>query len=438
MRLFRFAIVSFGASCLSVTSGGAVQVDFSKEIFPILQRSCLECHGHEKQEGGLRLDQAGAVKHTGEILRRVGLPRQDKEAMPRRGKRLTAVEQGKLRAWVEAGAVWPASLQTAKHWAYVKPQEAVVPAGINAIDHFIQTRLQAEGLKPSPAAAPAVLLRRLSFDTRGLPPSPAEVAEFEQDPGRYEQWVDRFLQSKEFGVKWARHWLDLARYADSHGFQRDDLRNIWAYRDWVVDALNADMPFDQFTIEQIAGDLIPGATANQIIATGFHRCTPTNVEAGTEPEESRINQVIDRVNTSGAVWLGSTLECAQCHDHKYDPFSMKDYYGLLAYFNNTEMEADRTNPKVPGSIQFKGSPFQLPDGAGEEEKRKLHQQMKVLTERIRKAQSVPGLMSSHHLVLTAPHPSPLSAHRGFLGCRHFSQANAFLEAKGRGGVDWRI
>jgi hypothetical protein len=371
-----------------LTSGAvtAVAVDFSKEVFPVLQRSCLECHGRDKQEGGLRLDEVGAVAHTAEILWRIALPADDKEAMPRRGKRLSLGEQEKLRQWLAAGAAWPASLSTVKHWAYVKPVAPVVPKNGSDIDHFILTKLAEQQMKPAPAAEAAVLLRRLSFDTRGIPPTPAEVAEFERDRSGYPQWVERFLQSKDFGVKWARHWLDLARYADSHGYQRDDLRQIWAYRDWVVDALNADLPFDQFTIAQVAGDLLPQATPAQIIATGFHRCTPTNVEAGTEPEESRINQVIDRVNTSGAVWLGTTLECAQCHDHKYDPFSMKDYYGLLAFFNNTEMEADRTNPKVPGSIQFKGSPFTLPDAEAQDEAAELKAQIAALQKRIVQAE----------------------------------------------------
>jgi hypothetical protein len=160
------------------------------------------------------------------------------------------------------------------------------------------------------------------------------------------------------------------------------LREVWAWRDWVVNALNANMPFDQFTLEQIAGDLLPNATPDQIIATGFHRCTPTNVEAGTEPEESRINQVIDRVNTTGAVWLGTTLECAQCHNHKYDPITQRDYYSLLAYYNNTEKEAERTDPKVPGSIQFKGSPFQIKDTDREAQRQQLAAQMKTLDAQI--------------------------------------------------------
>ncbi|HVW38504.1 MAG TPA: DUF1549 and DUF1553 domain-containing protein, partial [Pirellulales bacterium] len=187
----------------------------------------------------------------------------------------------------------------------------------------------------------------------------------------YEKVVDRLLASPQFGERWARPWLDLARYADSHGFQRDDLRELWPYRDWVIRALNDDLPFDRFTIEQLAGDLLPEADEAQRIATGFHRATTTNVEAGSDPEETRINQVIDRLNTTAAVWLGTTLECAQCHDHKYDPFTQRDYYGLLAFFNNTEIEADRSDPKVPGSIRFLGPSLELSDEKVAAERRRL-------------------------------------------------------------------
>ena len=337
----------------------ASAVDFSKEVYPVLQRACFECHGAEVQKGDLRLDTA-SPKHAEigqEVLRRVQLPREDKEAMPKRGERLKPEQITALKAWIDNGAKWPEKIENLTHWSYIPPVRPKVPAGAkNPVDGFIREKLTANGLQPAPPAAPETLIRRLSLDLTGLPPSPSELTE-----KNYEALVDKLLASKQFGVRWARPWLDLARYADSHGFQRDDLRDIWAYRDWVVDALNANMPFDQFTLEQIAGDLLPNAKPSQIIATGFHRCTPTNVEAGTEPEESRINQVIDRVNTTGAVWLGTTLECAQCHNHKYDPITQKDFYSLLAYYNNTEKEAERANPKTPGSIAFNGSPFALPD-----------------------------------------------------------------------------
>ncbi|MEK6238990.1 MAG: DUF1549 domain-containing protein, partial [Planctomycetales bacterium] len=217
---------------------------------------------------------------------------------------------------------------------------------------------------------------RVYLDLIGLPPSPREVHAYLSNPSdnRFEQLVDDLLQRPQFGERWARPWLDLARYADSHGFQRDNLRDVWAYRDWVIQALNADMPFDQFTIEQIAGDLLPNATESQRIATGFHRCTPTNVEAGSLPEETRIEQVIDRVNTTGAVWLGTTLECCQCHDHKYDPFTKKDYYQLLAFYNNTEMEADRAS-KSPSSIKFNGPSMPVSNPQRDAQRSELQKQL---------------------------------------------------------------
>jgi cytochrome c553 len=372
----------------------AAPADFAKDVFPVLQRACFECHGSEVQKGDLRLD-AAAAKHLEigpDLLRRIALPKEDKEAMPKRGDRLTAAEITHLRDWINAGAKWPDKLETLKHWSYLPPTRPALPPiqnkswPKNELDHFILAKLEAAKLSPSPEASPETLIRRLSLDLTGLPPTPAEVEAFtkafiQHPESSIEQLADRLLTSKQFGVRWARPWLDLARYADSHGFQRDDLREVWAWRDWVVNALNANMTFDQFTLEQIAGDLLPNATPDQIIATGFHRCTPTNVEAGTEPEESRINQVIDRVNTTGAVWLGTTLECAQCHNHKYDPISQRDYYSLLAYYNNTEKEAERASA-APGSIRFNGTPFKISDPGREAQRRQLAAQMKALEAQI--------------------------------------------------------
>ncbi|MGV3661711.1 MAG: DUF1553 domain-containing protein [Prosthecobacter sp.] len=388
----RLTPILFLAATAAVAAHGA-ETNFAKDVFPVLKRACFECHGPEVHKKDLRLDVASPkhLKIGPDLLRRVALPKEDKEAMPKRGERLTTAEIGHLREWIEAGAVWPEKIEALKHWSYVPPQRPPLPAiqnkawPKNEVDSFILAKLEAARLTPSPEAAPEVLIRRLSLDLTGLPPTPAEVDAFVKEHhagASLEPLVDRLLASREFGVRWARPWLDLARYADSHGFQRDDLRDIWAYRDWVVNALNANMRFDQFTLEQIAGDLLPNATPEQIIATGFHRCTPTNVEAGTEPEESRINQVIDRVNTTGAVWLGSTLECAQCHNHKYDPFSQRDYYSLLAYYNNTEKEAERSNPKTPGSIRFNGSPMPLRDPTRDSQRAELAAQAKALDEQI--------------------------------------------------------
>ena len=377
----------------------ADEVDFSREVLPLFQRACFECHGPQKQKAKLRLDQRESVFNTegvvikgnaaeSELYRRIMLPKGHDQVMPSRGEPLAKDETDRIKSWIEGGAVWPDGAKLARHWAYVapvRPAEARIDKGeyriANAIDGYISAKLEQKGLHQSSKADPATLIRRLSLDLTGLPPTPDEVDAFVKacesqrqavlrapDAGAdqrdaYEQLVDRLLASKQFGVRWARPWLDYARYADSHGFQRDDLRDLWAYRDWVVDALNADMPYTQFTIEQLAGDLLPDATASQKVATGFNRSAPTNVEAGSDPEETRVNQVHDRVSTLGMIWLGTTLECAQCHDHKYDAFTQRDYYGLFAFFNNTAIEADRTNPKVPGSIQFRGPTMELIDPA---------------------------------------------------------------------------
>jgi hypothetical protein len=357
-------------------------LEFGRDVLPILQKACFECHGPHKQRGGLRLDgRAHAIKggdsgpaltpgkaDQSELVRRIMLPKGAEGVMPDRGETLTKAQIDILRRWVNEGAVWPSDAKVATHWAYVAPKRPALPSVKKTdwprmpIDHFILARLEREGLTPSAEADRATLLRRVSLDLIGLPPAPAEVDAFVADtaPLAYERVVERLLASPQFGERWARPWLDLARYADSHGFQKDDFRNTWPYRDWVIRALNADMPFDQFTREQIAGDLIENATLSQKIATGFHRLAPTNVEAGTEPEETRVNQIFDRINTTAAIWLGSTLECAQCHDHKYDPFTQKEYYQLFAFFNNTALEANRANPRVPGSIQFLGPYLTIP------------------------------------------------------------------------------
>ena len=211
----------------------------------------------------------------------------------------------------------------------------------NDLDRFVLSKLEAEGLEPSPEADRATLLRRLSLDLTGLPPTPEEVDVFAADasPDAYERQVDRLLASPHYGERWARVWLDLARYADTHGYEKDARRVMWPYRDWVIDAYNRDMPFDQFTIEQIAGDMLPRPTLSQRIATGFNRNTQINEEGGTDPEEFRVEAVLDRVNTVSSVWLGTTLACAQCYDHKYDPLPQRDYYRFMAFLNQDEVDA---------------------------------------------------------------------------------------------------
>jgi hypothetical protein len=395
-------------------------VDFTRDVLPVLRRHCFECHGNGKQEGGLRFDERAAAVVGGdsgpvfepgkpdasEIVRRVSLPRIDGEAMPPQGAGLSPREIAALRQWIAAGADWPETLPAAVHWAYVAPARQEPPAGFAdaSIDSFVAAAHAREGLSFAAAADRAVLARRLAFDLTGLPPQPDDVAAFvaDQSPGADDRYVDRLLASEEFGVRWARMWLDLARYADSHGFQKDDLRDVWAYRDWVVSALNDDMPFDRFTIEQIAGDLLPGADERTRIATGFHRGSPTNVEAGTDPEETRTNQVLDRVNTTGAVWLGATLECAQCHDHKYDPFTQADYYRMAAYFNSTAAEAARAN-KGQGSIRFLGPSMPLstdPLAAERAELARHLEQAKAALARLREAQRTDAAPAANALAST--------------------------------------
>lgn len=393
---------------VALTNVSAAELDFARDVLPILQRSCFECHGEKKAAGGLRLDSAAALAKGGasgavviaknpaesELLRRIALPKSDNDVMPNRGEPLTAAEIARIKAWIETGAIWPEDAKVARHWAYLPPRKVMLPiANLHPVDAFVRAKLNAEKLQPSPAAQPAVLARRLYLDVIGLPPSPSEVLAFEQAaakdlPKAVAALVDQLLQSPQYGEKWARPWLDAARYADSHGFQRDDLRELWPYRDWVIRAINADMSFDQFTLEQLAGDLLPQATESQRVATGFNRCAPCNVEAGTDPEENRVNQVFDRVNTLGAVWLGTTLECAQCHDHKYDPITQRDYYSLFAYFNQTEIEAERSNPKVPGSIRFIGPYLDLNDPATAANRQALQAQISLLQKQIARARAL--------------------------------------------------
>ncbi len=268
-----------------------------------------------------------------EIIARIVAPDDTRMPPPEVGEGLKPEQIEKLKKWIASGAEYT------PHWAFVPPVRKDPPAnGIDAIDHYIRQRLDRMKLAPSPEADRPTLIRRVSLDLTGLLPSPAEVDDFVRDPApdAYEKLVDRLLASPHYGERQARHWLDLARYADSNGYTIDGARIIWPWRDWVVKALNADMPFSQFTIEQLAGDLLPNATLEQRIATGFHRNTSFNEEGGTDAEQFRVERIVDRTNTTAAVWLGLTMGCAQCHDHKYDPVSQKDYFRLYAYFNNCD------------------------------------------------------------------------------------------------------
>ena len=337
-------------------------IDFNLDVRPILSNKCLLCHGPDPAsvQAGLRLDLRGAAvtelesgttaivagkpEHS-ELIARITSADEDIRMPPAdHGARLSAHEVDILRQWVQQGAKY------AMHWSYVTPVRPDVPvpdAGHsawphNAVDNFMLRRMKQHGLTPSAEADRYALARRVFLDLTGLPPTVAEVDAFvaDADPQAYEKLVDDLLQRPAFGEHWARKWLDLARYADSAGYADDPPRTIWGYRDWVIKAINSNMPFDQFTKEQIAGDLLPDATESQLIATAFHRNTLTNNEGGTQDEEFRNVAVVDRVNTTMAVWMGTTMACAQCHTHKYDPITQEEYFRFFAIFNNTQ-DADR-------------------------------------------------------------------------------------------------
>lgn len=339
------------------------EISFNHDIRPILSNRCFKCHGPDLKKGGLDLrEREGALKElksgahaiipgnaaASRLIERVSHP-DPASRMPPKGEPLSAEQIAKLRAWIDQGAKYE------PHWSYVKPVRPALPGVMrqawprNAIDYFVLARLEREGLHPSPEADRAALLRRVSLDLTGLPPTLAEVDAFLADRGSdaYDKVVDRLLASPHYGEHQARFWLDEARYADTNGYEKDERRTIWPYRDWVINAFNRDMPFDQFTIEQLAGDLLPGATKEQRIATGFHRNTMVNTEGGTDDEEFRVAAIVDRVNTTMEVWMGSTFACAQCHNHKFDPFTQKEYYSLLAFLNGTADRGKTNDPVLP-------------------------------------------------------------------------------------------
>ncbi|HZY85406.1 MAG TPA: DUF1549 domain-containing protein, partial [Gemmataceae bacterium] len=338
--------------------------DFTRDVRPVLARHCFSCHGPDKQRASLRLDSGRAARAGGDSgpavvpgksadsrLIHAVTGSGDAKPMPPKGPRLTAAEVAVLRTWIDGGAAIPAGEVAAgpaavqsKHWAFqpiTRPPGPVVKNTAwvrNPIDRFVLARLDAKGVRPSPEADRATLLRRLTLDLTGLPPSPQEIDDFLADarPDAYERAVDRLLASPHYGERWGRHWLDLARYADSNGYSIDSPRSVWKYRDWVLDAFNRDLPFDRFLTEQLAGDLLPNATTEQKIATGFHRNTQINEEGGIDVEQFRVDSVVDRVNTTGTAFLGLTVGCCQCHDHKFDPIKQKEYYQLFAFFNNCD------------------------------------------------------------------------------------------------------
>ncbi len=316
--------------------------DFNRDVRPILSNHCFKCHGPAVQKAKLRLDSFPAATKSAvvpgkpdetELLKRISA--HDDAQMPpeEAGLPLTAKQIETLRQWVVSGAEY------APHWSFVPPVRPAVPKGeAHPVDAFIRAKLMDAKLKPSPQADKAVLIRRVTLDLIGLLPSPGDVSAFVKDesPDAYDKIVDKLLASEHYGARQARHWLDLARYADSNGYTIDGARSIWPYRDWVVSAFNRDLPFEEFTVEQLAGDLLPKPAKDQLIATGFHRNTSFNEEGGTDAEQFRVERVVDRTNTTAAVWLGLTVGCAQCHDHKYDPVSQAEYYKLYAFFNSSD------------------------------------------------------------------------------------------------------
>ncbi len=416
--------VLIGIACAALAAAPAAwnpqTVDFARDVEPILAKNCYECHDAKKQKAHLRLDSPAAIMKGSEngaivlpgnsekspmVRRLLGLDGEDR--MPKDEDPLPAAQIAVIRAWIDQGAPLPAAAAAAaappaghestppadppQHWAYRAPVRPELPVVARAdwartpIDRFILARLEKEGLAPSPEAPLETLIRRVSLDLTGLPPAPREVEEVLAEARRdgrdaaYEHLVDRLLASPHYGERWARPWLDLARYADSQGYEKDLPRVMWKYRDWVIDALNRDMPFDQFTIEQIAGDMLPSPTSEQLVASGFHRNAMTNEEGGIDPEEALYEVLVDRVNTTATVWLGSTLGCAQCHNHKYDPFTQKDYYRMMAFFQNTEYQS-RT---FSDGTRFSEAIVDLPTPEQEAKRKTIQAEIDKLTEEMK-------------------------------------------------------
>jgi hypothetical protein len=357
-------LASFGASLALAQSAGP---DYEKTVLPVLRGNCFPCHSAANSSSGLALDSKEGVSHGGirgpadkfivEAIRQTGTLK-----MPP-GRKLKPEQIEIIEQWIAAGSPMPERMAKAKrknadHWSF-QPVRKLDPPTVkdtawvrNPIDQFILTRIEQAGLKPSAEASKSTLLRRVALDLTGLPPTVADVNEFLADtrPDAYEKAVDRLLASPHYGERQARHWLDLARYSDTDGYTIDAPRDVWKFRDWVINALNRDMPFDQFTIEQLAGDKLPHPTPDQLIATGFHRNTPSNFEGGIDFEQYRVEAVADRVQTTSAVWLGLTIACARCHDHKFDPVTQREYYQLFDFFNQADevdKEADRKDFNKP-------------------------------------------------------------------------------------------
>ncbi|MBA3974847.1 MAG: hypothetical protein C0504_11595 [Candidatus Solibacter sp.] len=377
MRGSIWAIIAFAATAATPAVFAQARPGFSIDVEPLLKRRCVMCHNARLKSNGLRFDDPAAALEGGysgpvivpgnsaasKLIHRVTSDK-DGVRMPPAGPALSAAEIATLKSWIDSGADWPrtsaakpaASKQTLWSFQPITQPDPPTPKNAawtrNPIDNFILARLEKESIAPSPEAPKTTLIRRLAFDLTGLPPTPAEVAAFLADssPDAYDRLVDRLLASPHYGEQRARAWLDQARYGDSDGLEKDRTRPWhWRWRDWVINAYNTGMPFDRFTVEQLAGDLLDHPRPDQLIATGFHRNTLTNREGGADPEESRFEQLVNRTNTTSTVWLGLTVGCAQCHDHKFDPISQKDYYALYAFFNNSsERDIDAPLPGETG------------------------------------------------------------------------------------------
>jgi hypothetical protein len=368
-RVFRihlaFALLGL-AILVSPRARAAAAVNFDRDIRPILSDNCFHCHGPDPKarKAKLRLDTReglyAAIKNrkpfvpgkleASEAIRRIFSKDADERMPPSDSTRKLSVKQmEQMKAWVEQGAKWQ------QHWAFEKPVHPAAPKTKNTkwsrndIDRFVLARLEAEGLSPAAEADKRKMIRRVTLDLTGLPPTPAEVAAFVADgaPTAYEKVVDRLFASPRYGERMAWDWLDAARYADSNGYQGDNDRTMWPWRDWVIRAMNKNMPYDQFLTWQLAGDLLPSATLEQKLATAFNRNHMINGEGGRIAEENRVEYIFDQVETIGTTWLGLTMTCCRCHDHKYDPLTQKNYYQMFAYFNKTRVDGGGGNPKTP-------------------------------------------------------------------------------------------
>jgi hypothetical protein len=361
--MLRFALPLLAAACVT-----AQTVDFQRQVRPILSDNCFHCHGPDKstrmfnlrldtKEGAMAVIAPGNAKSS-HLYQRITAPEPARLMPPAHSKKsLTDAQKDLLKRWIDQGAPWK------EHWAYTAPRRAELPAvrdvrwSRNPIDRFLLAKLEAAGLAPAPEADRRTLARRLALDLTGLPPDPDDVEAFVKDTstGWYEKYVDKLLESQHYGEHRARYWLDAARYADTHGLHIDNYREMWPYRDWVINAFNRNFPFDRFVIEQLAGDLLPNRTMDQQIATGFHRCNVTTNEGGVIVDEVAAMYAKDRVDTTGSVFLGLTVGCATCHDHKFDPISQKDVYSLAAFFRNTTQNPlDGNIPDTPPILVVPG------------------------------------------------------------------------------------